>query len=192
MVLFVAAALICQLGEPTMRAVPKTIIAQSLETSAGLAQHGANLETVLKVLGPGAKAGKVRRLTAKNILAGGEWAAKAEYYRGQTGWPIGRSTRDTANKMDEQLDFSQELARLCELCDAQIVTLKIGKLEEVRVVLMGPVGAEVSLNLVCYGRERSKPANWRQDPAGTLSVATDEGGYLTFVSGVDSSIHLFK
>ena len=175
-------------AKPTMKAVPRRIVAQSLTTPAGAIKPGSTLAEVMAVLGPKAKPGKPKKMTAKQLLAEGEFMADMESGRALFN-PLGLprvSVRDTARKADETLDLSEELANRCGLCDAQLVTLKAGSKEEVRVLLMGPVGTgNLTAQMVIYGRERSKPAAWSQSPDGTLVTVTEDGARLELRGGRD-------
>jgi hypothetical protein len=178
-------------AKPTMKAVPRRIVAESLTTPAGTIKPGSTLAEVMAVLGPKAKPGKVKKVTANQLLAEGEYMANLESSRAMFN-PLGLpriSVRDTVRKASDTLDLSEELANRCELCDAQLVVLKVGSKEELRVMLMGPSGSgSLTAQMVIYGRERSKPEAWRESPDGGLDTVTEDGARLELRGGRDLSL----
>lgn len=182
--------LLVQESKATMKAVPRQIMAATLTTPNGEIKSGASTAEVLKVLGPGAKAGKLyKNQTSDKILRAGELMAFAESGAAPPLFnPLGqsRSVRDRDRRAGSALELSEELAGRCGLCDAQWITRKVGKNEEIRVMLMGPVGsAELKAEMVIYGRERSKPAAWRESADGVLETVAEDGSRVELRGGRD-------
>jgi hypothetical protein len=174
-------------AKPTMKAVPRRIVAESLTMATGAIKPGSSFAEVMAVLGAKAKAGKPKKTTAEQLLAAGELGADMELYRASARAAFGfPSARATERKASDHLDLSEELAQRCGLCDAQLVTLQAGSKEEVRVLLMGPVGARnLTAQMVIYGRERSKAVAWSQSADGSLETVTEDGARLELRSGRD-------